>query len=60
MIHDSLTEGVAYGVIAPWPQTARGTGFTIELVDPDSDNSMGQNWQGCASSVRGNSTNHHQ
>ena len=42
---NNVIDSVAYGVIAPWPQTARGTGYTIELIDIASDNSLGENWR---------------
>jgi hypothetical protein len=38
---DSLT----YDDQAPWPTEADGQGATLELVDPASDNSLGENWR---------------
>ena len=35
---------VEFGVVAPWPTTAGGTGYTIELMDVFADNSLGENW----------------
>lgn len=37
---DSLT----YGIGAPWPQGAVGLGYSMELVDPLSDNNDPANW----------------
>ena len=39
-----LVDEVEYGVESPWPGTASGTGFTIELSDLTVDNSVGENW----------------
>ena len=38
---DSLT----YDDQSPWPTEADGQGATLELVDPVSDNTLGQNWK---------------
>jgi len=35
---------VEYKVEAPWPTTAAGTGYTIELPDVSSENNAGENW----------------
>jgi hypothetical protein len=32
-------------VVSPWPVDANGTGKTIELKNPELDNSIGMNWQ---------------
>ena len=39
-----VVDRVDYASIAPWPATARGTGYTIELIDVSSDNNLGENW----------------
>ena len=39
-----VVDRVDYASVAPWPQTARGTGYTIELMDVSSDNNRGENW----------------
>jgi hypothetical protein len=38
---DSLT----YDDQAPWPTEPNGQGATLELIDPASDNSLGENWK---------------
>lgn len=40
-----VIDRVDYASAAPWPQTARGTGYTIELMDVTSDNNLGENWR---------------
>jgi len=40
-----IVDRVDYVAIAPWPETAGGTGYTIELMDVSSDNNQGENWQ---------------
>jgi len=42
---NKVVDRVDYASAAPWPQTARGTGYTIELMDVSSDNNRGENWQ---------------
>jgi len=39
-----LINEVEYDVETPWPGTATGTGFTIELSDLTLDNNVGENW----------------
>ena len=39
-----VVDRVDYVSVAPWPETARGTGYTIELMDVSSDNNLGENW----------------
>ena len=41
LVVDSLT----YDDKAPWPIEADGEGATLELLDPESDNSLGENWK---------------
>lgn len=41
----NLVDFVSYSPLAPWPVDADGTGKTIELTDPFSDNNNGKNWK---------------
>lgn len=41
----NLIDYVSYSPDAPWPVDANGTGASIELTDPFSDNNLGQNWR---------------
>ncbi len=40
-----LVDSVAYDDRAPWPQAADGEGATLELMDPDLNNALAENWQ---------------
>jgi hypothetical protein len=40
-----IVDRVDYTSAAPWPATTRGTGYTIELMDVSSDNSLPENWR---------------
>ncbi|MBN2521833.1 MAG: CotH kinase family protein [Bacteroidales bacterium] len=40
-----LMDAVDYYIYSPWPENANGTGATIELIHPSSDNTKGENWQ---------------
>lgn len=42
---NKIVDRVDYASVAPWPETAGGTGYTIELTDVSSDNSRGENWR---------------
>jgi hypothetical protein len=42
---NKVVDRVDYKSVAPWPQTAQGTGYTIELMDVSSDNNLGKNWR---------------
>ncbi len=42
---NKVIDRVDYTSVAPWPETARGTGYTIELTDVSSDNNRGENWR---------------
>jgi len=42
---NKVVDRVDYASVAPWPETARGTGYTIELMDVSSDNNRGENWR---------------
>ncbi len=39
-----LMDVVNYGITSPWPANANGTGPSIQLIDPGSDNNIGSNW----------------
>ncbi len=41
----NLIDFVRFSTTAPWPADANGTGLSIELRDPLSDNNIGQNWK---------------
>ncbi|MBN1507516.1 MAG: CotH kinase family protein [Sedimentisphaerales bacterium] len=42
---NKVVDRVDYASVAPWPQTAQGTGYTMELMDVSSDNGQGENWR---------------
>ena len=42
--YGQLIDSVTYGISAPWPLAAAGTGATLELKDPALDNTDGNNW----------------
>lgn len=42
---NNIIDTVDYRAVTPWPETAQGTGYTLELVDTVSDNNLGKNWQ---------------
>lgn len=39
-----IVDSVHYGITTPWPEEPNGTGATLELDDPKSDNSLSENW----------------
>ncbi len=41
---NTLIDEVSYGVIDPWNTTANGQGATLELIAPELDNSLAENW----------------
>jgi hypothetical protein len=41
-----VIDAVDYYTVSPWPENANGTGATIELINPDYDNTKGENWKG--------------
>jgi len=43
-----LIDSVAYDDDPSWPIEADGTGSTLELLDPDLDNTLAENWQASA------------
>jgi hypothetical protein len=45
---NSLIDSVRYDDDAPWPALADGMGSTMELIDTDLDNDLGQNWTASA------------
>ena len=47
----SFVDYVAYSSGYPWPEMGSGTGATLELVHPDTDNALAENWT--AASVNG-------
>lgn len=44
-----LVDFVEYDDVAPWPIEADGNGPTLELINPNLDNALPENWQACAS-----------
>ena len=40
-----LVDSVYYGISDPWPVIPEGSGYTLALTDPDSDNSLPDSWQ---------------
>ena len=42
---------VQYTDDAPWPETADGDGFYLELIDVNSDNSIATNWKATSSTL---------
>lgn len=39
-----LVDSVFYLPTSPWPSAANGTGPSLELISPDSDNTLPENW----------------
>lgn len=39
-----LQDVVNYEPASPWPTAANGEGYTLELIDPDLDNSLPESW----------------
>ncbi len=44
-VRSELVDRVSYTAISPWPDLAGKDGFTLELTDPDLDNSIAENWK---------------
>lgn len=42
--NEALVDEVYYLPDSPWPTLSNGEGYTLELVSPDLDNSLPQNW----------------
>ena len=40
----SVADRVAYDDVDPWPTTADGLGFSLEVIDPAQDNDTPRNW----------------
>ncbi|MFT5250891.1 MAG: hypothetical protein ACI93P_002634, partial [bacterium] len=47
----NLIDEVEYLDKAPWPETADGDGFYLELIDINSDNSLASSWMASSSDV---------
>ncbi|MDD4848301.1 MAG: PKD domain-containing protein [Bacteroidales bacterium] len=41
---NTIINAVAYSKDAPWPTQANGEGYSLDLQNPDSDNSLPENW----------------
>ena len=39
-----VVDRVDYDDVAPWPTTADGLGFSLEVIDPAEDNNTPRNW----------------
>jgi hypothetical protein len=44
-----LVDFVEYDDVDPWPIEADGNGPSLELINPNLDNALPENWQACAS-----------
>lgn len=42
--NNALVDSVAYSSSAPWTELANGQGYTLELLLPDLDNLLAENW----------------
>ncbi len=42
--YGDLIDLVDYEITSPWPAIANGTGPSIQLIDPESENNIGSNW----------------
>jgi hypothetical protein len=49
----TLIDTVNYDDIAPWPTRPDGQGATLELLSPDLDNALGQNWKASGINTHG-------
>ncbi|MFB0938864.1 MAG: CotH kinase family protein [Urechidicola sp.] len=47
----NLIDEVEYSDKAPWPETADGDGFYLQLIDVNSDNSLASNWVASSNEV---------
>ena len=45
---DVLVDSVEYDDMDPWPTEADGNGPTLELISPNLENNLGENWDACA------------
>jgi hypothetical protein len=41
-------ESITYGTRSPWPETADGSGASLEIIDPLADPNVAANWQASA------------
>ena len=46
--YDQVSDEVTYDDVAPWPDTANGTGPSLSLLDVTLDNSDATNWTASA------------
>jgi hypothetical protein len=53
----NIIDQVKYEDSAPWPETADGEGFYLELIDVNSDNAMPINWKATSDSTLSTSSN---
>ena len=49
----TLIDTVNYDDVAPWPTRPDGQGATLELLSPDLDNALGQNWKASGINTHG-------
>jgi len=49
----TLVDTVNYDDVAPWPTRPDGQGATLELLSPDLDNALGQNWKASGINTHG-------
>lgn len=49
----TLVDTVNYDDVDPWPTRPDGQGATLELLSPDLDNALGQNWKACGINTHG-------
>jgi hypothetical protein len=49
----TLIDTVHYDDVAPWPTRPDGQGATLELISPDLDNALGQNWKASGITTHG-------
>jgi hypothetical protein len=49
----TLVDTVNYDDVAPWPTRPDGQGATLELISPDLDNALGQNWKASGITTHG-------
>ena len=47
----NIIDQVEYTDSAPWPETADGDGFYLELIDVNSDNALASNWKASSDAV---------
>jgi len=47
----NIIDQVEYTDSAPWPETADGDGFYLELIDVNSDNTLASSWKASSDAV---------